>query len=38
MIPIVLRLGPFTIYSYGLMMGLGIIAAGVACTSEFKRR
>jgi phosphatidylglycerol:prolipoprotein diacylglycerol transferase len=38
MIPIVLRLGPFTIYSYGLMMGLGIIGAGVACTSEFKRR
>jgi phosphatidylglycerol:prolipoprotein diacylglycerol transferase len=38
MIPIVLRLGPFAIYSYGLMMGLGIIAAGVACTSEFKRR
>jgi len=38
MIPIVLRLGPFTIHSYGLMMGLGIIAAGVACTSEFKRR
>ena len=38
MIPIVLRLGPFAIYSYGLMMGLGIIAAGAACTSEFKRR
>jgi phosphatidylglycerol:prolipoprotein diacylglycerol transferase len=38
MIPILLRLGPITIYSYGLMMALGFIAADVACTSEFKRR
>src|SRR5215469_15316045 len=37
MIPILLRLGPITIYSYGLMMALGFIAADIACTSEFKR-
>src|SRR5260370_37435702 len=38
MIPILLRLGPITIYSYGLMMALGFIAADVACTSEFNSR
>jgi len=38
MIPILLHLGPLTIHSYGLMMWLGIFAAGVACTGEFKRR
>jgi len=37
MIPILLRLGPITIYSYGLMMALGFIAADIACASEFKR-
>lgn len=37
MIPILLRLGPITIYSYGLMMALGFIAADIICTSEFKR-
>ncbi len=37
MIPILLRLGPITVYSYGLMMALGFIAADVACASEFKR-
>src|SRR5271169_2999741 len=37
MIPILLRLGPITIYSYGLMMALGFIAADIACTSEVKR-
>jgi phosphatidylglycerol:prolipoprotein diacylglycerol transferase len=37
MIPILLRLGPITVYSYGLMMALGFIAADIACTSEFKR-
>jgi phosphatidylglycerol---prolipoprotein diacylglyceryl transferase len=38
MIPILLRLGPITIYSYGLMMALGFIAADLVCTREFKRR
>jgi len=37
MIPILLRLGPITIYSYGLMMALGFIVADVVCASEFKR-
>ncbi len=37
MIPILLRLGPITIYSYGLMMALGFIVADVICASEFKR-
>ncbi len=37
MIPILFHLGPLTIYSYGLMMALGFIAADIACTSEFKR-
>jgi phosphatidylglycerol---prolipoprotein diacylglyceryl transferase len=37
MIPILFRLGPITVYSYGLMMALGFIAADIACTSEFKR-
>jgi phosphatidylglycerol---prolipoprotein diacylglyceryl transferase len=37
MIPILLRLGPITIYSYGLMMALGFIAADLVCSSEFKR-
>jgi len=34
MIPILLHQGPLTIHSYGLMMWLGIFAAGVACTGE----
>lgn len=38
MIPVLLRLGPITVYSYGLMMALGFIAADLVCTSEFKRR
>ncbi len=47
MIPILLRLGPFdlfghpltlTIYSYGLMMALGFIAADVVTSAECRRR
>lgn len=47
MIPILLRLGPFellghpltlTIYSYGLMMALGFIAADVVVSAECRRR
>src|SRR5262249_42104999 len=38
MIAILLHLGSLTIHSYGLMMWLGIFAAGVVCTGEFKRR
>jgi phosphatidylglycerol:prolipoprotein diacylglycerol transferase len=47
MIPILLRLGPFdlfghpltlTIYSYGLMMALGFIAADIVVSAECRRR
>src|SRR5258708_37272192 len=38
MIPILLRLGPLTIYSYGLMVALGFIAADLVVASEFKRK
>src|SRR6266446_1507076 len=38
MIPILLHFGPITIYSYGLMVALGFIAADLATVSEFKRR
>ncbi len=38
MIPILLRLGPITIYSYGLMMALGFLAADLVATHEFRRR
>ncbi|HLH77794.1 MAG TPA: prolipoprotein diacylglyceryl transferase [Candidatus Binataceae bacterium] len=38
MLPVLFRIGPLTVYSYGLMMALGFIAADLICTSEFKRR
>ncbi len=38
MIPIILRLGPVTIYSYGLMMALGFIAADLLLSHECRRR
>lgn len=38
MIPIILRLGPITIYSYGLMMAIGVITADYLLTSECRRR
>jgi phosphatidylglycerol---prolipoprotein diacylglyceryl transferase len=38
MIPIILRLGPVTIYSYGLMMALGFIAADFLLSYECRRR
>jgi phosphatidylglycerol---prolipoprotein diacylglyceryl transferase len=38
MIPIILRLGPITIYSYGLMMAMGVITADFLLTSECRRR
>jgi phosphatidylglycerol:prolipoprotein diacylglycerol transferase len=38
MIPIVLRLGPVTIYSYGLMMALGFIAGDLLLSHECRRR
>ena len=38
MIPIIVRLGPVTIYSYGLMMALGFIAADLLLSHECRRR
>jgi phosphatidylglycerol:prolipoprotein diacylglycerol transferase len=38
MIPVLLHLGPVTIYSYGLMMALGFIVADFLLTSECRRR
>ena len=38
MIPVILRLGPITIHSYGLMMALGLIAADIVLSSECRRR
>lgn len=38
MYPILFRLGPITIYSYGLMMALGFISADLLMASECRRR
>lgn len=38
MIPVLMRIGPFTIYSYGLMMALGFIAADIVVMLECRRR
>jgi phosphatidylglycerol:prolipoprotein diacylglycerol transferase len=38
MIPIILRLGPLTIYSYGLMMALGFITGDLLLSRECRRR
>ena len=38
MIPILFRIGPITVYSYGLMMALGFLAADFFASLEFKRR
>src|SRR5580704_11705121 len=38
MIPVLLKLGPITVYSYGMMMALGFLAADFVVSSECKRR
>ncbi len=38
MIPVILRLGPITIYSYGLMMAIGFITGDFLLTRECRRR
>ena len=38
MIPILFKIGPITIYSYGLMMALGFIAADLLLVVECRRR
>jgi phosphatidylglycerol---prolipoprotein diacylglyceryl transferase len=37
MLPVLLRIGPLTIYSYGLMMALGFIAGDYILTRECRR-
>src|SRR5215469_13218986 len=38
MIPVILRVGPVTIYSYGLMMALGFIVGDLLLSHECRRR
>jgi phosphatidylglycerol:prolipoprotein diacylglycerol transferase len=38
MYPELFKIGPFTVYSYGLMLGLAFIAASYLLTRELKRR
>ncbi|MGH7987583.1 MAG: prolipoprotein diacylglyceryl transferase [Candidatus Binataceae bacterium] len=38
MIPVLLRIGPLTVYSYGLMMALGFIVGDIVLSSECKRQ
>jgi len=38
MIPVLFKLGPITVYSYGMMMALGFLAADLVVNSECKRR
>jgi phosphatidylglycerol:prolipoprotein diacylglycerol transferase len=38
MIPVLFKLGPITVYSYGMMMALGFLAADFVVNSECKRR
>jgi phosphatidylglycerol---prolipoprotein diacylglyceryl transferase len=38
MIPELFKIGPLTVYSYGLMLGLAFIVASYILTSEFERK
>jgi phosphatidylglycerol---prolipoprotein diacylglyceryl transferase len=38
MIPVLFKLGPITVYSYGLMMALGFLAADFLLAAECRRR
>jgi len=38
MCPILFKVGPFTVYSYGLMLATGFIVASMLMTREYKRR
>lgn len=38
MIPVLFKLGPITVYSYGLMMALGFLAGDFVIASECRRR
>ena len=36
--PVLFRIGPFNVYSFGLMMGIGFLAANYVLVKEFKRK
>lgn len=36
--PILFRIGPLNVYSYGLMMGIGFLVANYAAVKEFERK
>ncbi len=38
MCPILFKVGPFTVYSYGLMLATGFIVASALMTKEYRRR
>jgi len=38
MCPILFKVGPFTVYSYGLMLAIGFITASALMTMEYRRR
>jgi phosphatidylglycerol:prolipoprotein diacylglycerol transferase len=38
MCPILFKVGPFTIYSYGLMLAIGFISASALMTKEYRRK
>jgi prolipoprotein diacylglyceryl transferase len=38
MYPELLKLGPFTVYSFGLMVGIAFIVSSIILTKEFERR
>ncbi|MCU7513401.1 MAG: prolipoprotein diacylglyceryl transferase, partial [Ignavibacteria bacterium] len=38
MMPRLFQIGPFTVYSYGLMLGIAFIIASYVLTKELERR
>jgi phosphatidylglycerol---prolipoprotein diacylglyceryl transferase len=38
LIPVLFKIGPFTVYSYGLMLGIAFIVASYFLSKEFERR
>ncbi len=38
MIPILFEIGPFKVYSYGLMLGIGFLLGGYVLSREFRRK
>ncbi len=38
MLPVLFKIGPFTVYGYGFMLAMGFIVASYVLASEFKRK